>query len=125
MATLDDFLDEVNDLVTKYTKDVLSELESRLDETADKILEYVIANTPRSGNKGAMADEFVKTEVGKGHEKTIIIHAKEKGRLIHLIEFGFQHKGGKYIAARPFMRPAFDMFTPKMLEDIRRIISGK
>lgn len=125
MATLDDFLDEVSDLVTKYTKDVLSELESRLDETADKILEYVIANTPRSGNKGAMADEFVKTEVGEGHEKTIIIHAKEKGRLIHLIEFGFQHKGGKYVAARPFMRPAFDTFTPKMLEDIRRIISGK
>lgn len=125
MATLDDFLDEVSDLVTKYTKDVLSELESRLDETADKILEYVIANTPRSGNKGAMADEFVKTEVGEGHEKTIIIHAKEKGRLIHLIEFGFQHKGGKYIAARPFMRPAFDTFTPKMLEDIRRIINGK
>ena len=125
MTTLDDFLDEVSDLVTKYTKDVLSELESRLDETADKILEYVIANTPRSGNKGAMADEFVKTEVGEGHEKTIVIHAKEKGRLIHLIEFGFQHKGGKYIAARPFMRPAFDTFTPKMLEDIRRIISGK
>lgn len=125
MATLDDFLDEVSDLVTKYTKDVLSELESRLDETADKILEYVIANTPRSGNKGAMADEFVKTEVGEGHEKTIIIHAKEKGRLIHLIEFGFQHKGGKYVAARPFMRPAFDTFTPKMLEDIRRIINGK
>ena len=125
MATLDDFLDEVSDLVTKYTKDVLSELESRLDETADKILEYVIANTPRSGNKGAMADEFVKTEVGEGHEKTIVIHAKEKGRLIHLIEFGFQHKSGKYVAARPFMRPAFDTFTPKMLEDIRRIISGK
>ena len=125
MVTLDDFLDEVSDLVTKYTKDVLSKLESRLDETADKILEYVIANTPRSGNKGAMADEFVKTEVGEGHEKTIVIHAKEKGRLIHLIEFGFQHKGGKYIAARPFMRPAFDTFTPKMLEDIRRIISGK
>ena len=125
MTTLDDFLDEVSDLVTKYTKDVLSELESRLDETADKILEYVIANTPRSGNKGAMADEFVKTEVGEGHEKTIIIHAKEKGRLIHLIELGFQHKGGKYIAARPFMRPAFDTFTPKMLEDIRRIINGK
>lgn len=125
MATLDDFLDEVSDLVTKYTKDVLKELETRLDETADKILEYVITNTPRSGKKGAMADEFVKTEVGEGHEKTIVIHAKEKGRLIHLIEFGFQHKGGKYIAARPFMRPAFDTFTPKMLEDIRRIISGK
>ena len=37
MATLDDFLDEVSDLVTKYTKDVLKELETRLDETADKI----------------------------------------------------------------------------------------
>lgn len=124
MATLNNFLDEVNDAIKEYTDDVKKELERNLDETGAKILEYVIANTPRSGRKGAMADEFTKTEIGEGINKTIVIYAKEKGRLVHLIEFGFQHKGGKYVAARPFMRPAFEYFTPKMLDDIRGIIRG-
>ncbi len=124
MATLNDFVDEINHEISEYAESVKKELEQKLDETATLILEYVISNTPRSGRKGAMADEFVKTDIGKGHTKTIVIHAKEKGRLVHLIEFGFQHKSGKYVAARPFMRPAFDYFTPKMLDDIRRIIRG-
>lgn len=41
----------------------------------------------------------------------------------HLLEFGYTHRSGKYVGPRPFMRPAYDMFTPKMLEDIKEIIS--
>ncbi len=125
MATLNDFVDEINNGISEYAHSVKKELEQELNNTADKILEYIITNAPRSGRKKAMADEFIKTDIGQGYNKTIVIHAKEKGRLVHLIEFGFQHRNGKYIAARPFMRPAFDYFTPKMLDDIRRIISGK
>ncbi len=125
MATLNDFVDEINNEISEYAHSVKKELEQELNNTADKILEYIITNAPRSGRKKAMADEFIKTDIGQGYNKTIVIHAKEKGRLVHLIEFGFQHRNGKYIAARPFMRPAFDYFTPKMLDDIRRIISGK
>lgn len=125
MATLNDFVDEINNEISEYAHSVKKELEQELNNTADKILEYIITNAPRSGRKKATADEFIKTDIGQGYNKTIVIHAKEKGRLVHLIEFGFQHRNGKYIAARPFMRPAFDYFTPKMLDDIRRIISGK
>jgi len=32
------------------------------------------------------------------------------------------HRSGKYVGPRPFMRPAYDLITPKMLEDIKRII---
>jgi len=45
--------------------------------------------------------------------------------LVHLIEFGFMHRSGKYVNPRPFLRPAYDTFTPKMLEDIKVIIRGK
>lgn len=125
MATLNNFLDEVNETIKQYTDEVKNELENKLDDTANKILEYIISNTPRSGKKGSLADDFVKTEIGKGYNKTIVIHAKEKGRIVHLLEFGYQHKSGKFIAARPFMRPAFEYFTPQMVDDIRRIISEK
>ena len=50
---------------------------------------------------------------------------KNKGMIVHLIEFGFMHRSGSYVNPRPFLRPAFDAFTPKMLEDIKGIINGK
>ena len=125
MATLNNFVDEIYDEIDKYSDTIKKELEIKLDETADKILDYVRTNAPRSGKKGALADEFVKQEVGSGYNKSIVIYASNRGRIVHLIEFGFQHRNGKYIAARPFMRPAYDTFTPKMIDDIRSIIRGQ
>ena len=95
MATLNDFVDEINHEISEYAESVKKELELKLDETAALILEYVIFNTPRSGRKGAMADEFIKTDIGEGRTKTMVIHAKERGRLVNLIEFGVQHTIGK------------------------------
>ena len=39
-----------------------------------------------------------------------------------LVELGFKHISGKHVEARPFMRPAYETFTPEMLEDIKKII---
>lgn len=125
MATLDNFIDEISDAIVEYSDSIKKELENKLNETAERILDYIRTNVPRSGRKNPMAEEFVKVDEGSGYTKTIVIYAKEKGRLVHLIEFGFQHRNGKYVAARPFMRPAFDTFTPKMLDDIKGIIRGQ
>ena len=97
----------------------------KLDETADKILNYIFSNCPRSGlGSNHLADSFIKTEVGSGLKKTIYISSKTKGRLVHLIELGFKHRSGKHVSAQPFMRPAYDTFTPEMLEEIKKIIEG-
>ena len=125
MASVDDFVDIINKEIEKYSKETLDEIENSLDETADKILEYIVSNAPRSGNTGAIADDFIKESSGEGIHKTITIYAKTKGSITHLIEFGFVHKSGKYVGPRPFLRPAFDTLTPKMIDDIRKIISGK
>lgn len=125
MATIDNFIDEINDVITEYSDSIKKELEKTLDDTADKVLDYVRNNAPRSGRSKPLAEEFIRLDKGTGHNKTVIIYAKEKGKLVHLLEFGFQHRNGKYIAARPFMRPAFDTFTPEMLDEIRSIIRGK
>mgnify|MGYP000872849926 CR=1 FL=1 len=122
LATVDTFLDEISDAINEYTEGVKKRLEGKLDETAEHILAYLKSNAPRSGYKNAMADSFKQLTKGDGVNKVITIYAENKGRIIHLLEFGFTHRNGKYVSPRPFMRPAFDTFTPKMIEDIKEMI---
>ena len=116
---------EIEKAVQSYTKDVELAIVKRLDYTADQILEYIKENAPRSPfSKEHMGDSFIKEAYGDGVNKTIVIYSKTKGYLVHLVELGFKHRGGKLVAARPFLRPAYDEFSPKMLEDIKKIIEG-
>ena len=114
---------EIEKAVVSYSHDVELAIAARLEQTADEILDYIKSNAPRSPySKEHMADSFVKESYGEGANKIIVIYSKTKGYLVHLIELGFRHRGGKLVSARPFMRPAYDEFTPKMLEDIQEII---
>lgn len=122
--TLDNMSVKISELIEKYTQDVKQEALNELDKTADEILDYVKANAPRGRSTSHLADSFVKTEIGSGVNKVIYISSKTKSRLVHLIELGFKHRSGKHVAAQPFLRPAYDKFTPEMLEEIRKIISG-
>ena len=116
---------EIEKAVKDYSKDVELAIVKRLEETADQILDYIKENAPRSPwTKEHLGDSFIKESYGDGVNKTIVIYSKTKGSIVHLIELGFKHRSGKHISARPFMRPAYDEFTPKMLEDIKKIING-
>ena len=124
-ATLDNLGVKITELINEYANGIKDEALIKLDETADKILNYIFSNCPRSGlGSNHLADSFIKTEVGSGLKKTIYISSKTKGRLVHLIELGFKHRSGKHVSAQPFMRPAYDTFTPEMLEEIKKIIEG-
>ena len=110
-------------LITSYSSEVGEEIEKRLDETASDILDYIRKNCPRSGyGSSHLADSFILTTIGSGANKTIYISSSTKGRLVHLVELGFRHRSGKMVPARPFLRPAYETLTPKMLEDIKEII---
>ena len=123
MPSIDELGVRISDLIKNFTDDVKDGLEDRLDQTANEILEYIKKNCPRS-DSGAnhLADSFILTIVGSGANKTIYISSGTKGRLVHLVELGFKHISGKHVEARPFMRPAYETFTPQMLEDIKKII---
>ncbi len=121
MITLDDLGQAIEDEIENYVEGLIPKLEKRLNDTAEDILNYMKRNAPRSGYKNAFADSFVATSNGSGLNKSISIYSEGKGGLTHLLEFGYTHRSGKYVGPRPFMRPAYDMFTPKMLEDIKEI----
>ena len=123
MPSLDTLGVRISDLIKEFSDDVKDGLEDRLGQTAKEILEYIKKNCPRSDSgSNHLADSFILTTVGSGANKTIYISSGTKGRLVHLVELGFKHKSGKHVEARPFMRPAYETFTPQMLEDIKKII---
>ena len=116
---------EIERAVKSYSREVELAIIERLDYTADQILDYIKSNAPRTPfNKEHLGDSFIKESYGEGVNKTIVIYSKTKGSIVHLVELGFKHRSGKLVSARPFLRPAYDEYTPKMLEDIKKIISG-
>lgn len=116
---------EISKLVSVYSEGIKVKVTSKLDETADRMLEYVKSNCPKGKSKEHLRDSFIKTEVGNGINKTIYISSKTKGRLVHLIELGFKHRSGKHVMAQPFLRLAMEIFTPKMIEEMKGIIKGE
>ena len=125
MPSIDELGVRISDLIKDYADDVKEGLEDRLDETAKQILDYIKSNCPRSDSgTNHLADSFILTTIGSGVNKTIYISSGTKGRLVHLVELGFKHISGKHVEARPFMRPAYEMFTPEMLDDIKQIIQN-
>ncbi len=122
LVTLDELGFAISNMVEDYAQEVILALEKKLDETAEEIVKYIKTHAPRSGGSKAFADSFVAEAQGSGINKSVSIFSSEKGKLTHLLEFGFTHRSGKYVGPRPFMRPAYDLLTPKMLEDIKSII---
>ena len=122
MVSLDELGIEISELVEAYTDEIKQEMEKVLDDTAIKVLNYIQSKAPRSGQAYGFADSFVAVPEGEGINKRIAIYSNNKGRLTHLLEFGFTHRGGKFVGPRPFMRPAYDAFAPDMVEAIKSII---
>lgn len=122
MITLDQIGGAIEKLVDEYAEEVVKDLDKVLDETASDIVNYISTHAPRSGGSKAFADSFVAVPQGEGINKTISIYSNTKGKLTHLLEFGFTHRSGKYVGPRPFMRPAFEVLTPKMIEEVKTII---
>lgn len=120
--SIDNIVTKLSSIISSYSEEVKKRAEVTLDETADKILDYVKTNCPRGKSKEHLADSFIKTEIGEGANKTIYISSKTHGRLVHLIELGFKHRSGKHVAAQPFLRPALEEFSPSMIEEIKKII---
>jgi hypothetical protein len=122
LITLDQIGSAIESMVEEYAEEVIKDLAKVLDDTAKDIVNYMSSHAPRSGGSKPFAESFVAEPIGEGINKTISIYSNTKGRLTHLLEFGFTHKSGKYVGPRPFMRPAFDILTPKMIEEVKSII---
>lgn len=121
---IDKCISLISDEIKDFSDNVQERIIEELNHAADEILDYIKSNAPRGKSKEHLADSFIKTEVGEGANKVIYISSKTKSHIVHFVELGYKHKSGKHVPARPFLRPAYDNFTPEMLEQIRKIMSG-
>lgn len=116
---MDKMCEGINSLIQRYGEEVVNQMDKRIDVTADEILDYIRKNAPRSDSGGNhLANSFIKTRLSD----VVYISSSTKGKLVHLIELGFKHTSGKFIKGRPFLIPAYETFTPRMLDDLKRII---
>ena len=121
MASLDDFALKISELIEK-SLNFDDELDEILDKTASDI---DIKETAPIGNSNEhLKDSFTILKEGTKVNKSVTIYSKSKGRLVHLIEFGFVHRSGKFVSARPFLRPSYEKEAPKMEEKIREAIKN-
>jgi HK97 gp10 family phage protein len=121
---IDKLPNEIEKAVASYTKEVEAAIEKELDVTADKIIDYIKSNAPRGWSTKHLADSFVKKSYSEGSNKIIVIYSATKSGLVHLVELGFKHRSGKMVAARPYLRPAYENLTPQMVDEIKTIIEN-
>lgn len=88
-----------------------------------------IGIAPMSGNMVAWAKymTFYGRTLSLKDKRTGKWTAANIGRIRHghLVEFGFKHKSGKQVPARPFLRKAFDQRSAQLVESFRSILGVK
>ena len=104
MASLDDFALKINELIEK-SLDFDDELDEILDKTASDIISDIKETAPIGNSNEHLKDSFT-------------------GMLVHLIEFGFVHRSGRFVSAKPFLRPSYEKEAPKMEEKIKEAIKN-
>ena len=121
MADLGNFMYEIAGLIEK-SLDFDREMDDILTDTAEDIIDDIRETAPTGNSREHLKDSFTYLKEGSGTNKSVTIHSPTKGRLIHLVEFGFVHRSGRSVSARPFMRPSYEKEAPKMEERIKEAI---
>lgn len=123
MASLDGFALEISKMVEK-SLDFDKEIEGIMVDTAKDIISDIKETAPVGKSDKHLKDSFVYLKEGSKANKSVTIYSETKGRLVHLIEFGFVHRSGKFVSARPFLRPSYEKEAPKMEEKIIEAIKN-
>lgn len=124
MVSLEEMPDKISSIIDDYEKGKMEEIEAVMEKTALKMIEDIKANAPRGKSKEPMRDSFTYQKQGEGGNLIVTIYSKSKGRLLHLIEFGFIHRSGVFVSARPFLRPAYEKYIEEMVNKIKTILGG-
>ena len=121
MANLDELAVKVTELVEK-SLDFDNEMDWILTDTANDIISDIRETAPVGNSKEHLKDSFTYVKEGTKSNRSVTIYSKTKGRIVHLVEFGFVHRSGKFVSARPFLRPSYEKEAPKMEERIKEAI---
>lgn len=122
-VSIDQIADEVANIISNYTEDVVKGIEKEVDDSAKKLKDMIVKSAPK--DRGKYAKGFkIKKENKKGVASRIIYNSTHPG-LVHLNELGHAKRGGKgRVAGKPHIRPSYDSVEPKFLKNIESIIKN-
>lgn len=123
---LSSLTEEVQKAIERKGQSVEIQVLGVLKETANNTLLEVNRTAPRSKRNVQihLADTFKVEEERSGLKTRYKIYSKEKGPLVHLVEFGFRHYGKKhkYVKGQPFMIPSLEHNSVILVDKVKKII---
>ena len=119
---VDQLANEMTDLMKQYTEDMSSGVSQLVNETAEDVLEEVIALAPK--RTGKYAKGFKITKKDEYYKTKRIIWNKKDYALVHLLEFGHALWQGGRSPAIPHLRPAYQKYGARLPDDIKKLIKS-
>lgn len=119
---IDQLANEITKTIKAYTEDVSEAVSREVDKIADDVLKEVKTNHPYKDRSGDYTKGFKKTKRDAPGRTRRIIWNKKHYRRVHLLEFGHAKRGGGRVPAYPHLRPAYDKYTPHLMNNIKKII---
>lgn len=119
---VEQFANEMTDLIKQYTDDVSHTVSRWVDDSAKDVLEEVVATAPV--RTGTYADGFKITKKDDYYRTRRVIWNKTDYSLVHLLEFGHALWQGGRSPAIPHLRPAYQKYGAKLPDDIKKLIKS-
>ena len=122
---IDGLSDAILDELTKYGKTKANDVKQIVDDVTDELLTNVKSDSPK--RKGKYSKGWrKKTEFDGVFEKRNRVYNATSYQLTHLIEFGYNKRGGKgRVEGRPHIKPNEEKAIKELTERIERAVQEK
>jgi len=110
----------IQGILSDYKIEVQLIIEQEVVKTTKQIIDWLRSNTPKSNlETNHLADSWKSILEKDEKEVQTIIFSDRKGYIAHFLEFGTVKT-----PPQPFLRKAFDLYVPLMINRIKERLGG-
>ncbi len=132
---LRDIANKLEEIIAKeldtYEKELEGNTDNAMEKVSNEFIQDLIPNIPlgHTPNKytsqyGHLRELVQKSVRLRSGNKVRIIHFGPKYRIVHLLEYGWTQRDGKFMRREPFIRPTFNSNEEKYVRIIANSLRG-